>query len=71
MAKNCRVPPSFPQMPRTTLPRGSVSHSAKDAEAPARRYTDRRLADVSPLREQFEPTEGSPIPQRQKMAGVE
>ena len=32
-------------------------------------YHDRALAGMSPLKEQFEPTEAMPVPQHYKMAG--
>lgn len=32
-------------------------------------FTDRNLAKVSPVQEQFEPTEGEPVRQHARMAG--
>ena len=32
-------------------------------------FTDRDLCKVSPLREQFEPTDAEPVSQRKRMAG--
>ena len=33
------------------------------------KFVDRNLVPVSPLKEQFEPTEACPVPQKYKMAG--
>ena len=33
------------------------------------KYQDRNLAAVNPLKEQFEPTDASPVPQHTRMAG--
>jgi hypothetical protein len=41
---------------------------AKTPAAPTG-YQDRNLAAVNPLKEQFEPTPASPIPQHKRMAG--
>lgn len=32
-------------------------------------FVDRSLANVNPLKQQFEPTDSQPVPQRYKMAG--
>jgi hypothetical protein len=37
--------------------------------ATPQKFVDRDLVAVNPLKEQFEPTESSPVPQRYKMAG--
>ncbi len=47
--------------------KGKVGPVPKPAKGPALR--DTKAAKVSPNKEQFAPTEASPVPQRYKMAG--
>lgn len=50
------------------MPKKSPQQPAKAAATPAG-YKDRDLCGTNPLKEQFEPTEASPVPQHYKMAG--
>lgn len=40
-----------------------------ETSAVPQKFVDRNLLPVNPLKEQFEPTDASPVPQRYKMAG--
>jgi hypothetical protein len=65
----------------TTLDKGEVVMTKRKAKGEKKEfkispttqgqnYTDRNLIGVSPLSEQFEPTDASPIKTRRRMAGV-
>lgn len=56
---------------RSFLKRGSCAFTDKVVKAAAtpKKFVSRNLAGASPLKEQFEPTEATPVPQMYKMAG--
>ncbi len=50
---------------------GGIGRPMREVKTPAAgtKIVDRNLMGVNPTKEQFEPTDASPIPQRFKMAG--
>lgn len=46
---------------------GAFGRRANDEQG---RFVDRDLAAISPLKQQFEPTEAEPVSQHKKMAGA-
>lgn len=57
------------KLPQASAPKGLPGYGRKDFSPPVG-YSDRSLANVSPLKQQFEPTDSSPIRQRQRMGGM-
>lgn len=53
------------------MPKGPKfpAHSSKGYK-PGTKYRERDLQNTCPLKEQFAPTPGEPIPQHKRMAGV-
>jgi len=57
--------PSLPSMSRP-----ATGSNPQPASGQGTSFNDHSLAKVSPLTQQFEPTEASPIKQKKRMAGV-
>jgi hypothetical protein len=52
-----------------TAPKGIPGYGRKECPTPVG-YSDRSLSSVSPLKNQFEPTDASPLRSRAKMGGM-
>ena len=57
-------------MSKLKVSKPSLPVKGKPFEAPAQKLAEQCLAGVSPLREQFEPTDAVPIRQRARMGGA-
>lgn len=57
-----------PRSPKaaSSRPAGGYMRAGNDEGG---KFVDRNLMGVNPLKEQFEPTDAQPVPQRYKMAG--
>ena len=58
-----------PRLSTGSAPRGSAGPGRRPCPYPVG-FADRDLKNVSPLTEQFAPSEDCPIPQRAKMGGM-